>query len=398
MAKKEWAAGRIADGSVGGVVIAWLFALAWNALACVIVSAVMNKPGRADWPLRGIGALLVLIGLLILGGAIYLTARYRKFGRSYFELETLPGCVGGWLAGIVRTKVALRDAESVRLALRCIHRETRGRGKSPRTIDRTLWEDEQTLTGKLATDRHGGNAIPVAFRIPGDCQPTLDRHPEVIIWRLRVRAAMPGADYAADFTVPVFAERQPDDFVPRAEALAARLRASRATVAALEDPQIDISTNAAGRKRFVFPASRNRKLALLLTLFAALFGGVGVGTAVGRAPVFISIILSAAALLVAVPAFIYWFRDVELLVDRHGIERRWRALTFGGQRTIAANEIVELTKQITAEANSTPYYSILAVTRGGKKVSLVSNLRTADAAHVLEEITNAIGAPTAARA
>jgi hypothetical protein len=358
----------------------------------------MNKPGPADWRLRGIAALFALVGLIILGGAIYLTVRYKKFGRSYFELETLPGCIGGWLAGTVRTKASLRDAESVRLALRCIHRETRGRGKSPRTIERTLWEDVQTLTGKLAIDRDGGNAVPVAFRIPGDCQPTLDRHPEVIIWRLRIRAAMPGADYAADFTVPVFAERQPDDFVPQAEPRAATLRASRALVVALDDPQIEISVNAAGLKRFVFPAARNRKLALLLTLFAAIFGGVGIGTAVGRAPVFIPIVLIAVGLIVAIPAVIYWFRHVELFVDRHGIERRWRMLGFAAQRTIAANELVELTKKITAEANGTPYHSILAITLSGKKVSLVSNLRTADAAHVLEEITNAIGAPTATRA
>jgi len=394
MAKKEWAAGRIADGSVGGVVIAWLFALVWNALACVIASAALNKPGPADWRLRGIAALFALVGLAIVGGAIHLTVRYKKFGRSYFELETLPGCIRGWLAGTVRTRVSLRDAESVRLALRCTHRETRGHGKGRRTIDHTIWEDEQTLTGKLATDRDGGSAVPVAFRIPGECQPTRVQSLDDIIWRLRIRAAMPGADYAADFTVPVFAERQPDDFVPQAELLAAKLRAPRATVVALDDPHIDISVNAAGRRRFVFPARCNRRTAMTLTLFAVIFGGAGIAMGIGGALIVFPIVFGAFGIAFAYGASIYWFRHVELFVDRHGIERRWRALCFGGQRTIAAGDVLDIRKQITAEASGTPYHSILAVTPGGKEFSLVSNLRTADAAHVLEEITNAIGTPT----
>src|SRR5829696_1857403 len=151
-----------------------------------------------------------VIGLIPLAIAAYLTARYLKFGRSVLELETLPGCIGGWLAGTIRTTVALREHESVRLALRCVRRATRGSGKNRRTSESTLWEAEQTLVGRLPLDRDGGNAIPVAFRIPHGCEPTLDRHRDDILWRLRVRAAMPGADYAADFTVPIFAEHQPD--------------------------------------------------------------------------------------------------------------------------------------------------------------------------------------------
>jgi hypothetical protein len=397
MQNKRWAAGRIHDSSRGPLLLVWIFTLIWNVVAWSILLSDGPRLLATGKPDRFIILLFPAIGLIPLGIAIYLTVRYLKFGRSVLELETLPGCIGGWLAGTIRTSVALRDQENVRVALRCVRRVTRGHGKHRRTSESTLWEDEQTLVGRLPTDRDGDNAIPIAFRVPPGCQPTLDRHRDDIIWRVRVRAAMPGADYAADFTVPVFAARQPDDFVPQAEALAAKLRAPRATVVALEDPQIDISTNAAGRKRFVFPARRNRRLALLLTLFAAIFGGAGVGTAAGRAPVFIPIILIAVGLLVAIPAFIYGFRHVELLVDRHGIERHWRAPGFAGQRTIAANDIVELTKTVTAEANGTPFHSIVAVTLGGKKVSLVSNLRTADAAYVLDEITSALGASAPAR-
>jgi hypothetical protein len=295
------------------------------------------------------------------------------------------------------TRATLRDAEGVRLALRCIRRETRGRGKNRRTVERTIWEDEQTLVGKLPADRAGGSAVPVAFRIPHDCEPTRDGYGDGIIWRLRVRAAMPGADYAADFTVPVFAAEQPDEFVPQAEPLAARLRASHAARVALDDPRIDISVNAAGRKRLVFPASRNHGLAIWLTVLALVFGGVGVGVGMFAAPIVIPVVCVAIGLALAYGASIYWFRHVEILVDRHGVEPHWRMLGFGGTRKIAADEIIEIKKKITAHANDTPYHSVVVVTRDGKESSLVSNLRTSDAAHVVEEIVNSLGSSSVAR-
>ena len=90
-------------------------------------------------------------------------------------------------------------------------------------------------------------------------------------------------------------------------------------------------------------------------------------------------------------AAIYWFRHVELFVDRHGIERHWRMLGFAGTRRLAAGDIVDIKSKITAEANDTPYHTVFAVVPDGKEVALVSNLRTRDAAHVVEEIGNSLG-------
>jgi hypothetical protein len=391
MAKKQWAAGRVYDNSRGPLILVWIITLIWNTVTWSIVLSDGRRQLVTGKPESYIMLLFPAIGLIPLAIAIYLTVRHLKFGRSVLELETVPGCVGGWLAGTIRTSVALRDHESVRVALRCVRRVTRGSGKNRRTSESTLWEDEQTLIGKLAADRDGGNAIPVAFRIPGSCEPTRDRHRDDIIWRLRVRAAMPGADYAADFTVPVFVEQQPENFVPQVEALAARLRASRAAVVALDDPQIEISVNVAGRKRLVFPTRRNRGTAVVVTLFAIVFGGIGIGAGVGGAPIIFPIAFGGFGAALAYGAAIYWFRHVELFVDRHGIERHWRMLGFAGTRRINAGDIVDIKSKITAEANDTPYHTVCAVVADGKEVALVSNLRTSDAAHVVEEIMNSLG-------
>ena len=390
MHNKAWASGTVKDGSLSNVILTWIFALVWNGLAFGITFAVAMKQ-KAGTPDKYIILAFPAVGVLILLLAIYVTVRYLKFGRSRLELETLPGCIGGWLAGTIHTRAPLRDAEMIRLTLRCIRREERGSGKNRRRWDRTIWEEEQVLAPSLPTGREGGIEIPVAFRIPSDCSPTFDSPRDDILWQLLVRAPMPGADYAADFAVPVFAVRQPPRFVPRAEAQAAKVRASRAAVAALEDPLIDISTNVAGRKRLAFPARRNHGLARGLTLAAAIcFGVGGVASAMG-APFIFPLFFGLFGLLLGSGAVIYWFRHVEVLVDRQGIERNWRLLGFSGSERIAAGDIVELKRKVTAEANGTPYHSLMAERPDGKEMKLVSNLRTSDATHVLEEITRALG-------
>jgi hypothetical protein len=304
------------------------------------------------------------------------------------ELETLPGCVGGWVAGTLRASPKLREADFVDVSLRCVKRTTTGSGKDRKTREDTIWEDEQSLTAsRVPTGRDGRCEVPLAFRIPADCMPMAEYNG--ILWRAQVRAPLPGADYFASFDVPVYAAAHPPGLVPKAEQAAARLRAPRAIVAALDDPQIYISANAAGRKRFVFPASRNRRAAALLSFFGLTFAGAGVAASWFGAPILFAVVFLLIGLPMCYAGFLYAFRHVELLVDRHGIERQWRWMGLAGGRTIASHDVVEVRKKVTSEVNGTPYHTIMAVV-GGKDVSLISNLRTRDADHVVEEITGAL--------
>ena len=397
LADRRWGAGRIGDSAASGMLAFWGFAILWNAIAMPAIYLAIQHV-REDRPQGYLVFLFPLVGLGLLACAGYATLRYVTHGRSWLELETLPGCVGGWLAGHVRTSATLSHAEMIELSLRCVRRVTTGSGKRRKTRENTVWCDDQALTAaRLPGDRNSGDRlIPVAFRIPPDLPETLDSPHDDIIWRLRVRAAMAGTDYAADFDVPVFHARQPDGYVPRAEDAAARVRASRAALAAFDDPQIHVSTNAAGRTRLVFPASRNRGTAALMAVVCLIAAGVAAGTAAGGAPRLVPVIAGVVAVPLAYAAALYAFRHVELLVDRHAIERHWRMLGFAGSRTIATGDVVEVTKKVTAEANETPYHTVYAVVQGGREVPLVSNLRARDAQHVVEEIVNALGSGAAA--
>jgi hypothetical protein len=389
----DWAAGAIPDSAGVGAIALWVFALLWNGLSWPITILAMRE-ARRD-PKVFLVLIFPAVGLAILWGAIYQTLRRMKFGRSVLELETLPGCVGGWLAGTIQTAAPLAP-ESLHLSLRCIRRTTTGSGKQRHTSESVLWEAEQSLTGKLDLGKHGGNAIPVSFQIPARCRPTEQiASRDEILWRLRAHAAVPGADYAADFLVPVFdaADRmQPQGFVPRAEAPAARLRApTPARSRRGDDPRIRFTIGPGMRKRFVFPAGRNRGSAITLTIFALVLGGAGYLAQAVHGPWFIGVLCGAVGGLFGWGALVSWFREIELTIDSHGVQYQWRMLGMGGVRSIDAGDISSIAFHSNTTVNNVKYYKIEAkLKENGGEQKLISGLRQRDAQWIAGEIAQSL--------
>jgi hypothetical protein len=205
MWKTDWAAGSMVSSSKGVMVAALLLAVFWNVVTAplwlVLPGEILNKGHR--WALLGL--LFPAIGLALIGWAVYSFLRWRKFGQSVFQMASVPGVVGGQLAGVVRTSAKIRPEDGFHLLLRCVRRITTGSGKQRSTVEHTLWEDEGTVMHELLEDQAEVSAIPVEFQIPFDCQPSDGRNSDdQTIWRLTASAAVPGIRYSATFEVPVF--------------------------------------------------------------------------------------------------------------------------------------------------------------------------------------------------
>jgi HSP20 family molecular chaperone IbpA len=127
-------------------------------------------------------------------------------------MSTLPGVIGGRLAGRVLTSVDLDASAGYRITLNNIHRVTTGSGDSRSTSERLLWQDERHLLEETAQYDPSRSEIPIDFQIPYDASPTEERSDDdKVLWRLEVEAEVPGVDYSSQFEVPVFktAESRP---------------------------------------------------------------------------------------------------------------------------------------------------------------------------------------------
>src|SRR6185437_5524862 len=193
---KKWATGVIPDDSGVSNLTIWLFAIFWNAISFPTVFIALKKgdAGNAIW----LVLLFPLIGIGLLTAAFYATAQRWKYGRCELELETMPGRIGGWIAGTIQTSTVMDVSGGIKIALKCVNRVTAGGGKNSGTSEYVLWQEQQTLAGKLP--RLGsGLGLPVAFQIPSDCLPTRDDSRNAIVWRLVATASEPGIDFKTTF-------------------------------------------------------------------------------------------------------------------------------------------------------------------------------------------------------
>ncbi len=227
---RRWARGRIRDQSSVFIFFSVLFSLVLNTIAWgAAVAAWRDRTRGLDvliFPL-----ILVALGMALLAWTIRQIMVRLKFGRSVFEMETLPGTVGGWLAGTIRAPTAFTAPKGVRLELACVARvTTRDFNNKASKHEEILLVGKQTLGLNLPRDG-GRTCIPVAFRIPSDARPSGRDGNSPVFWRLRARAAQRGADYDATFIVPVFHVPDASSTVPTAETLAAPLRTAQSPLA-----------------------------------------------------------------------------------------------------------------------------------------------------------------------
>lgn len=202
----DWKSGKIECSNQGGMIGIWIFAVIWSAF---------SFPAAYE-PLMGIindgqyaGAFILIfpvIGILLLYVAVWLTIRWRKFGRSFFEISNQTGYIGGELKGVVRTSVDIQATDSFTLKLKCLESITTGSGKSRSTTTHTRWEQEKKVPHGGVSSRMG---LPVSFSIPNSCMETADASATgTVAWNLSIHAPVKGVDYSADFKVPVFKRRE----------------------------------------------------------------------------------------------------------------------------------------------------------------------------------------------
>ena len=270
----EWEEGRIRSSNKTIMITATCFALFWNLISSpmlfIIPSEITKKGNKAAL----IGLLFPVIGIGLLTWAIRSILRWNRFGESVFEMKSVPGVVGGALAGVIKTKVNIRPEDSFRLQLACINKRITGSGKNRTTSERILWEDHHAIQHELLQRDFQQSAIPVLFKIPFDSIETNnDDSDSEIYWRLTTEAAVPGIDYKAQFQIPVFRTTESNPHFVLAESEITRMQQNPDPGDALHDSGIRLEKGMS-TLRIIFPMFRQKIMATFLTLFTAIWTGL----------------------------------------------------------------------------------------------------------------------------
>ena len=376
------------------MLLALACALFWNLLTAPVCSTLFGEIFTKGNRLALLALAFPAVGLGLIYWAIVAVLRWRKYGRSVFEMDSVPGVIGGKLAGVIRALAEIQPENVCRIKLSCI-KCVASRG-SDHTITRSiLWEDEQLIAHELSKKGSTQMAIPVLFQIPYECHPTDETDSNnMTLWSLEVTAHTPGLQYRAEFDVPVFKTPQSDpNFVLD--------RSPVAKYVAPENPEQDVrdagvvktESPAGDGCRLVFPMARLPVSASLLTLNSLAFLGSPFLLLHLESPLpYFGLLFGLFGLISLWMTADMWFYRSAIDVSRHGLTVTGGLFGRGTSRLLVPAEVAKIQAVSGSQAMSGWLYDVVIICRDGRRVKVGKRLpdkRLATA--VIQQIEQAIG-------
>lgn len=195
-----------------------LAAFFWNAITLPVLTAIPREVQRGNYAVLLV-LLFTVIGVGLVVAAVVAVMRWRRFGKAWLELQTLPGRPGASFRAVVHPGVRLEGVSKLTVELRCeemlrrdrrtiyvaSHGRLRGRASSS-VHTQTVWDTIIDIPpSRIATALHE-SPIQVEIPLPQGARDSapLEADRNGIRWVLTIRAALTGPDFTAQFEVPVF--------------------------------------------------------------------------------------------------------------------------------------------------------------------------------------------------
>jgi hypothetical protein len=396
--KKDWAEGTISSSGSTSTIVLLVCALAWNLASTpvwfVFPHDAFDKGHRLALLLLAFPA----IGAILVLSAVVSVLRWRKYGQSVLEMASVPGVIGGQLAGVIRVPAKVRPEEGFRLSLDCVCISTAGKSRT----ETSVWQDEQVIARDLSQGNPEQSAIPVLFQIPYECRPTDETEANSqTVWRLAVSAKTPGLDYSTRFEVPVFKTPESDPNFVVDRSLIAEYAAPENPDRDLHDAGVIKTESPTGEGfRLVFPMARAPGMGVAMMVVGAVFGGVPIAMFHFDAPWLINaifgLVFGAIGLLLLACAVDVWLYRSVVDVSAAGLTVVGGLFGLGRENRInAANiEMIEpVSRMSSGEGQSAKkWYDIQVVYRPTSKLTIGKRIlgkRLAES--VIRQIEQAIG-------
>jgi hypothetical protein len=387
--KNNWADGRIQTSGNIQFLFPLIFAVFWNLISTPLLFVLPREVIDNDNKLALIALVFPLVGLGLAVWAVRAFLHWKKYGDSIFELSTLPGVVGGQLAGRILTSVDIRPVSGFDLTLSCIHRVTTGSGKNRSTSESVQWQETRHIDRETLDYDPTRSSIPVSFSIPYEAEPTEERSAEdETLWRLGVQAETPGIDFSARFEVPVFrtTDSRPDT---EPEESAWSMEETQ------EDLQVDLSSEKIGKDwlpegGFVltFAPARQKGAALAVTLFTLLWTGFTALLIHLDAGLLFPIIFGLFNLLLLLAVLDLWLESRRVECRPEELVLSGSILGLGKTRRIPRSTISGIKAVRGMQSGKKLFYRVVVETADGKSHLAATKLNNLSVARrVIEEMS-----------
>ncbi len=356
-----------------------------------IVALVLSAPIWFLLPREiGRGNHVVLLALVfpafsawVLGRAGLAAWRRRKFGPARFIAAKLPVALGSEAVGMVLVPRAVVPTAPGRVALTCWSTTITRAGGKTRQSETALAHAEREVPPEAWEKAPGESRLLVQVPARNGLASTSDRataEAPAIEWRLKIEAPTAGADFVAEFVLPVFA-------VARAtggsDSAAGPTEAERAAVWRMAGLEETAQPGALRGHALRVAAGRGRRHVAGTLIAAGVIGGIAMVLAKEGIPVVFPIFLGVFALLPLLAAVSLWRGGGERVWIERGalcLERRGRV------RRIATADVLRVETRRDVAVGEHQYLRVVAVLRPPangrrpRRVPLLTLLRGDEAA------------------
>lgn len=353
------------------------FAVFWNLISTPLMFVIPGEVlEKQNYPAL-IGLLFPLVGIGLAAWAFRNYQKWKRFGESEFTIQDMPARLGSTLRGELLIPGEIPSGSQCLVRFECIHSYRQGSGEDSKTVEDILWQDEQRLN--VSTGLYvNGHTLPIVFKVPIN-QPITDwmNGNNRYIWRLSVQSDIPGADYSAQFELPVFESLIT---VNDAEALYedqffADLNNDDASIDQGDWSRLDfgIEQTVAGTQ-YTFARARLKGMCMVLTFMTLIFGGVGIVMFnIKNGSILIGVVFSLFGLLLGWGAIHQWLYKSRLLVsyDRLEIQSGW---FMTNSQQYKRDDIKRIYKHSSMSSGNIKYYGVFIDTPEKNKIKLAENL------------------------
>ncbi len=320
--KDEWQTDRIRSDSKSAMWGAWMFAALWNLISGFLPFVVYEEVVDKENYVALAGLLFPLVGVGLLVWAIRRTLEWNRFGPTPVTLDPFPGSIGGHVGGTIETRLPYDPLHGFHLTLTSVHSYISGSGKNRSRRENVLWQKE--VVAHAESGAHG-TRIVFRFDVPeglreSDAAPDSESYN---LWRLNLRAEIPGADLDRNFEIPVYATAETSRNLSQHAVAASEAAGTAAFDAAVRDV-VRVSFDGV-RKRLVYPMGQNFLSNLAGFVITSTFAAVGAYLVIEEGATIFGILFGGFGGLFALIALYMMFRSLDVRSEGNTLTsiRRW---------------------------------------------------------------------------
>ncbi len=372
----RWQTESVRSDSKSSMWSAWMFAALWNLVSGFLPFMIYEEVTRRENYIALIGLLFPLIGIGLLVWAIRRTLEWRRFGPTPVSLDPFPGSIGGHVGGTIETRLPYDASHRFFLTLTSIRSFVSGSGKNRSRRENVLWQHEVLAHTELGAQ---GTRVMFRFDVPdglreSEAAPKKDSYN---LWRLNLRAEMPGTDLDRNFEIPVYATGKESRHLSQRSVDAAEAEGSEAFDAAVRDG-VRLSFDGV-RKRLVYPMGRNFLSHLAGFVITGAFAAAGAYLVIEEGATFFGSIFGGFGALFAVVALYMMFRSLDVRAEGNTITsiRRWLGIPVRIRRMQRSDfyRFEKETNTQTQNGNNVRYYSVRAIDNNANEMVLGEGFR-----------------------